>query len=73
METNSTVKENKLAKRIVKGKERGQPCTGKYTGVEYTLRVKHAHKDCTVVYGDRRGIARCSDSSGRRCGTWAVV
>ena len=38
------MKENKLAKRIVKGKERGQPCTGKYTVVEYTLRVKRSYR-----------------------------
>ena len=43
-ETNSTVKENNLAKRIVKGKERGQPCAGKYTVVEYTLRVKRSYR-----------------------------
>ena len=29
-------------------------------------------KDCTVVYGDRRGIASAL-TVGRRCGTWAVV
>ena len=44
METNSTVKESKLAKRIVKGKERGQQYTGKYTVVEYTLRVERSYR-----------------------------
>ena len=36
---------------------RGSHVLGSTQLVEYTLRVKHTQKDCTVVYGDRRGIA----------------
>ena len=66
------MKENNVAKRIVKGKEKGQPCTGKYSVVEDTLRVKHRKGLYCGLWGPQRN-RECYDIIGRRCGTWAEL
>ena len=56
METNSTVKENKRAKRILEGKEKGAAMYWEVHSSGVHTASQAFVQDCTVVYGDRRGI-----------------